>query len=126
MQILTGTSGFSYKGWKGAFYPSDLPQKRWLAYYAERLTAVEINNTFYRLPKAEVLQGWADQVPERFRFAIKASRRITHQGRLKDIDGPLAYLLRTVETLGEHRGPLLFQLPPYLRANRERLAGLLE
>ena len=76
--LRAGTSGFSYAPWRGAFYPADLPAKRWLAYYAERLPAVEINNTFYRLPKASVLAGWAEQVPEDFRFAVKASRRITH------------------------------------------------
>ena len=85
MEILAGTSGYSYKEWKGPFYPEKLPAKEMLAYYAERLPTVEINNTFYRLPKTDVLATWASQVPEGFRFVVKASRRITHFKRLKDV-----------------------------------------
>ena len=82
MDWHVGTSGYSYKEWKGSFYPEDLSSGDMLAYYAERLGAVEINNTFYRLPTVSVLDGWAEQVPERFRFSIKASRKITHFTRL--------------------------------------------
>ena len=94
-RLLAGTSGFSYDAWKGPFYPEDLPARERLRFYAERLPAVEINNTFYRMPKASVLEGWAAQVPEGFRFAIKASRRITHQKRLRDVGEETGYLLRT-------------------------------
>jgi uncharacterized protein YecE (DUF72 family) len=125
-RLWVGTSGFSYAEWKGSFYPEDLPAKRMLGSYAERLPAVEINNTFYRLPRASVLAGWAAQVPPGFRFAIKASRRITHLRRLKDAQDETAYLMRTLESLGERLGCVLFQLPPYLRADAERLDRFLE
>jgi uncharacterized protein YecE (DUF72 family) len=121
VQLRTGTSGFSYKEWKGAFYPEDLPQARFLAYYAERLDTVEINNTFYRMPKPELLRSWAAEVPEGFTFVLKASRRITHVKRLKEPAEPLAYLWSTAQELGPHLGPILFQLPPNAKRNLERL-----
>ena len=127
MEVHVGTSGYSYKEWKGSFYPEDLPAKEMLRYYGERLDAVEINNTFYRLPKASVLESWAEQVPKGFRFSIKASRRITHFTRLKpEAREPTEYLLSTLETLGSRLGVVLFQLPPNLKADPERLAGFLE
>ncbi len=127
MQLHVGTSGYSYKEWKGSFYPEDLKAKDMLTYYAERLGGVEINNTFYRLPKASVLENWASQVPESFRFSIKASRRITHFTRMKpEAREPTEYLLSTVETLGDRLGTILFQLPPNLKADADRLAGFLE
>ena len=92
-----------------------------LAYYAERLPAVEINNTFYRLPRRSVLDGWAAQVPDGFRFAVKASQRITHLKRLKDVADETRYLLDVTQALGERLGPLLFQLPPNLKLDLERL-----
>jgi uncharacterized protein YecE (DUF72 family) len=125
-EVRAGTSGFSYAEWKGSFYPRDLPAKQMLAYYAERLPAVEINNTFYRLPRESVLAGWADQVPESFRFSIKASRRITHHKRLKGAEDETGYLLGTLGALGEKLGCVLFQLPPNLRADPERLDRFLE
>jgi len=125
MELRTGTSGFSYDAWKGAFYPEDLPARRRLAYYASQLPAVEINNTFYRLPKAEVLRGWVEQVPEDFRFAIKASRRITHSKRLKDPGEETDYLLETVRVLGRRLGCVLFQLPPNLPVDAARLEAFL-
>lgn len=124
--LRAGTSGFSYEGWKGSFYPEDLPARRWLAYYAERLPAVEINNTFYRLPKASVLAGWAEQVPEDFRFAIKASRRITHIKRLKGAEDETGYLVEVLAALGPRLGAVLFQLPPNLKLDVERLARFLD
>ena len=124
--LRAGTSGFSYEAWQGSFYPEDLPAKRWLAYYAERLPAVEINNTFYRLPKAEVVVGWAEQVPESFRFAIKASRRITHIKRLQDVDDETNYLVEVLGKLGSKLGAVLFQLPPNLKLDRERLERFLD
>ncbi len=112
MELHAGTSGFSYKAWKGPFYPADLPAGKMLEAYARQLPAVEINNTFYRLPKASVLASWAAQVPESFRFAIKASRGITHFKRLKNVAEATRYLLQTTEVLGERLGVILFQLPP--------------
>ena len=127
MDLFTGTSGFSYKEWKPGFYPEDVPQKGMLAYYATRLSAVEINNTFYRLPKASVLEGWAAQVPEEFRFVLKASRRITHFKRLKEeADEETAYLVKTAGTLGRRLGALLFQLPPNFKKDVERLERFLD
>ncbi len=96
-----------------------------LSFYASRLGSVEINNTFYRMPKMDLLERWRDAVPDTFRFALKASRRITHQQRLKDAGDSVDYLFRTAEVLGERLGPFLFQLPPYLRRDLDRLAGFL-
>jgi len=126
MDLYAGTSGFSYREWKGPFYPPKLPAAQMLAFYAERLPAVELNNTFYRMPRASVLGAWAEQVPERFRFAIKASRRITHVKRLKEAADDAAYLARQLESLGARLGPVLFQLPPYARKDTERLGAFLE
>ena len=123
MNLYVGTSGFSYKGWKGPFYPEKLADNEMLGYYGTQLPAVEINNTFYRMPKAEVFEGWAAKVPESFRFSIKASRRITHFKRLKDTGEILDYLLTGAGALGERLGVLLFQLPPNFRADLERLKG---
>ncbi len=126
MKFYTGTSGYSYDGWKGTFYPEKLPKREMLRFYGEKLGAVEINNTFYRLPRASVLESWSKQVPEAFRFVIKASRRITHFKRLKDAGEETSYLLRTTDTLGDRLGLILFQLPPNLRKNLPRLQTFLE
>jgi len=126
MQARVGTSGFSYKEWKGSFYPEKLPAKDMLGYYAEQLSTVEINNTFYRMPKASVLEGWALKVPEDFRFSIKASRRITHNKRLVEVEDDTAYLLSQLEALGRHLGVVLFQLPPHLKADLDRLSRFLD
>ena len=99
MHVLAGTSGFSYKEWKGSFYPEDLPADEMLRYYAVRLSAVEINNTFYRMPKADVLSRWAEQVPDGFRFVLKASQQITHRKRLKDAAEAVAYFFQVAVTL---------------------------
>jgi uncharacterized protein YecE (DUF72 family) len=125
MRTLVGTSGWSYKEWKGSFYPADLPADEMLRYYAGRFPAVEINNSFYRIPKEKVLLEWAEQVPREFRFVLKASRRITHINRLTDADGSLAYMLRTFNVLGERLGPTLFQCPPTLRKDMDRLRDFL-
>ena len=122
MRWYAGTSGYSYKEWKGVFYPQSIAPGEMLAHYAQRLPAVEINNTFYRMPGTHVLEGWRDAVPEEFRFVIKASRRITHQARLDD-DG--AFLAERVAKLESRLGCVLFQLPPYLRKNAERLDAFL-
>jgi uncharacterized protein YecE (DUF72 family) len=126
MDLYVGTSGFSYKEWKGSFYPAELPASDWLRYYAERLPAVEINNTFYRMPKKEVLASWAAQVPESFRFVVKAPRRITHIKRLKDVEADAAFLFDTLGALGVRRGPVLVQLPPNLPKDTVRLDAFLK
>ncbi len=121
MNVRAGTSGYSYKEWKGDFYPDDLAAGDMLGFYATKLPTVEINNTFYRLPRTSVLETWAGQVPDDFRFAIKASRRITHMKRLKDAGDETAYLLDTLETLADRLGVVLFQLPPNLKKDLPRL-----
>jgi len=126
MEIRAGTSGYSYKEWLGSFYPAKLPASEMLSFYAGLLPAVEINNTFYRLPKPSVVESWGAQVPPSFRFAVKASQRITHRKRLKEAAEETAYLLRTIATLGEKLGVLLFQLPPNMRLDRDRLAAFLD
>jgi uncharacterized protein YecE (DUF72 family) len=126
MILKAGTSGFAFKEWKGSFYPSDLKDDGMLGFYASKFPVVEINNTFYRLPKESVIQGWASQVPESFTFAIKASQRITHFARLKpDAASALEYLLKTTSTLGARLGPILFQLPPNMKKDVDRLRGFL-
>ena len=125
MNLYVGTSGYSYKEWKGLFYPEKLPAKDMLRYYGQHLPSVEINNTFYRMPRRSVLESWADQVPDGFRFAIKASRRITHFSQLVDCDEAMSFLLGNVTTLGVRLGCVFFQLPPYLRKDVDRLAGFL-
>ena len=125
MSVYVGTSGYAYKEWKGSFYPEDLKNDDMLRYYAGRLRSVEINNTFYRMPRESVVTGWADQVPDSFRFVLKASRKITHFGRLQNVDEELAYFLRVSSALGTKRGPTLFQLPPNFKLDVERLAAFL-
>ena len=120
-KILAGTSGYSYKGWRGHFYPEDLPQDQWLNYYSRQLPTVEINNTFYRMPQSHVMETWRDAVPDDFQFVIKANRRITHQGRLKNVEQTMGYLLERTGILGEKLGAVLFQLPPYMKMDLERL-----
>lgn len=125
MNLFVGTSGFSYKEWKGPFYPDKIPAKQMLAFYGERLPAVEINNTFYQMPKPEVLTAWAEQVPESFRFSIKASRRITHFRRLNNTEEVVDHLLTTIAVLGERLGAVLFQLPPNFKKDFARLEAFL-
>ena len=121
MRWLAGTSGYSYKEWKGPFYPEDQKADGMLAYYASKLPAVEINNTFYRMPRENVLETWRDTTPDEFRFAIKASRRITHFAKLEDCEDSIDYLAGKLEVLGEKLACVLFQLPPYLRKDIDRL-----
>jgi uncharacterized protein YecE (DUF72 family) len=126
-RLLAGASGYSFKEWKGNFYPEKIKPEEMLAYYAERLPTVEINNTFYRMPKTTVLENWAGSTPEGFRFAIKASRRITHMARIKAESAaePLAFLYRNLASLGAKRGAVLFQLPPNLKKDLPRLTEFL-
>ena len=125
MNILVGTSGWSYKEWKGNFYPPKLPAEEMLRFYAGRFPTVEVNNSFYRIPAERVLATWAEQVPESFRFVMKASRRVTHNSRLKDEDGSLGYFLRAINPLGNRLGPTLFQLPPTFKHDIDRLRNFL-
>ena len=125
-RLLAGASGYSFKEWKGSFYPEKMKPEEMLSFYAERLPTVEINNTFYRMPKVAVLESWAGSTPEGFRFAIKASRRITHMARIKaESAEPLAFLYRNLASLGAKRGAVLFQLPPNLKKDLPRLTEFL-
>jgi len=126
MNLYVGTSGYSYKEWKGTFYPEDLPDKQMLHFYGERFRSVEINNTFYRMPKKSVLEAWAVEVPSDFKFVLKAPQKITHIQRLKDADDNVNYLLEVAGALKERLGPLLFQLPPYLKKDIPRLQDFLK
>jgi uncharacterized protein YecE (DUF72 family) len=126
MNLYVGTSGYSYKEWKGTFYPDDLPEKQMLRFYGERFRSVEINNTFYRMPKASVLESWAAEVPADFKFVLKASKQITHIKRLNEAGDSVAYLLKVAAALNERLGPLLFQLPPYLKKDAARLSEFLK
>lgn len=125
MNLYIGTSGYSYKQWKGPFYPEELSSKQMLSYYSSHFRSVEINNTFYRMPKVSVLEAWAREVPSYFRFALKAPQRITHLQRLVDSEESLDYLLEVSGALKERLGALLFQLPPYLRVDLPRLRNFL-
>ena len=123
--LFTGTSGYSYKEWRGAFYPQDLAPTGFLSHYATRLDTVEINNTFYRFPSEKVLAQWRDETPSLFRFAVKANQRITHRARLKNAGEVTASFIERCATLGDRLGPVLFQLPPQFARNDDRLRAFL-
>ena len=127
MKLLAGASGYSFKEWKGDFYPESIKPEEMLAFYSDRLPTVEINNTFYQMPKVAVLENWARSTPASFRFAIKASRRITHMSRLKaeSAADSVAFLYRNLAALGAKRGPVLYQLPPFLKKDLPRLTEFL-
>jgi uncharacterized protein YecE (DUF72 family) len=125
MNLYVGSSGFSYKEWKGSFYPEDLPDKEMLRFYGERFRSVEINNSFYRMPNESVLTAWTAEVPADFKFVLKAPQRITHKQRLKDAADSLNYFIKVAGALKERLGPLLFQLPPYLKKDAPRLSEFL-
>jgi uncharacterized protein YecE (DUF72 family) len=125
MNLYVGTSGYSYKEWKGSFYPEKLPAKDMLRYYGERFRTVEINNTFYRIPKTAVVDAWAEEVPADFKFVLKASQRITHIKRLKEADEALSIMCKVAGALGDRLGPLLFQLPPNMKKDVQRLSDFL-
>jgi uncharacterized protein YecE (DUF72 family) len=126
LNVLVGTSGYSYKEWKGRFYPAGLKEAGMLRFYAERFPTVEINNTFYRMPSPELLARWEGEVPDGFRFILKAPRRITHEKRLHDVADTVARLLEVSAGLGGKRGPFLFQLPPYFKKDAARLRDFLQ
>ena len=127
-RLLAGASGYAFKEWKGNFYPGDMKPEGMLAWYGARLPTVEINNTFYQMPKVAVLESWAQATPEAFRFSIKASRRITHMSRLKadSAADSVQYLYKNLAALGAKRGPVLFQLPPFLKKDLPRLTEFLK
>lgn len=116
-----GTSGYNYQEWKGSFYPEDIADKQMLAFYGQRFSSVEINYTFYRMPTNRILANWAAEVPERFRFTLKAPRRITHDQRLRSVEDTLASFCSIAKTLGPKLGALLFQLPPFMKKDVELL-----
>jgi uncharacterized protein YecE (DUF72 family) len=124
-RLWVGTSGYVYPHWRGVFYPAGVPVSAWLAFYARVFDTVELNNPFYRLPDKAVFQGWRAAVPDGFVFAVKASRYLTHLKRLKAPRAPLDRLLRRVRPLGKTLGPVLFPLPPHMRADLPRLASFL-
>ncbi len=126
-KVHAGTSGFSYPEWRGAFYPEKgLPQSKFLEFYASKFSTVEINNTFYRFPKPELLEGWAERTPGAFRFAVKANQAITHRARLADADDLTRDFIERCRLLGDKLGPILFQLPPNFKRDDERLANFLD
>jgi uncharacterized protein YecE (DUF72 family) len=120
-EIRIGTSGWNYRHWRGVFYPERLPVKRWFEFYKHYFDTVEINNSFYHLPSAEVFSAWARQAPPGFVYAVKASRYITHLKKLKDPAEPLETFLGRARNLGPHLGPVLFQLPPHWHRDLVRL-----
>lgn len=124
-QVLVGTSGWSYSGWRGLFYPRGLGAGEWLGHYATRFQTVELNASFYRLPSEAMIARWASVTPERFVFALKASRLITHLKRLHECEAALAEFLGRSAGLGAKRGPILFQLPPRFAPDLGRLRAFL-
>lgn len=126
MDLFVGTSGYNYKEWKGPFYPEKLPAGEMLGFYGEQFRSVEINNSFYRVPKPAVVQGWAEQVPEGFQFVMKATRRITHFKRLKDVGDETEYFIGIANELRDRLGAILFQCPPNLKKDMERLQTFVE
>lgn len=125
MNVHVGTSGYSYKEWKGTFYPAKLPADRMLGHYAAHFRTVEINNTFYRPPAASVLEAWAGKVPAGFRFVLKAPQEITHVRKLAGVGGLVSSLFASAAALGERLGPVLFQLPPTFRKDSPKLRAFL-
>jgi uncharacterized protein YecE (DUF72 family) len=124
--VLIGCSGWQYRHWRGDFYPAALPLKRWFDYYAERFNSVEVNNTFYRLPEVETFASWRARAPAGFKYAVKASRYLTHMKKLKDPDEPVELFFSRARRLGRSFGPVLYQLPPRWPRHIERLDGFLK
>lgn len=125
-RLVVGTSGWQYRDWRGVLYPPQLPAREWLPHYAERFPAVEVDNTFYRLPEAKTFAAWANATPSTFRFAIKASRYLTHVKRLRDPAEPVARMLAHARPLGQKLHVVLVQLPPNLRLELDRLSELVD
>ncbi|PZR83063.1 MAG: DUF72 domain-containing protein [Candidatus Aeolococcus gillhamiae] len=125
MPLIVGTSGWQYASWRGRFYPRGLPQRAWLAHYADRFACVEVNNTFYNLPAAETFQRWGEETPADFRFVLKLSRYLTHIRRLREPEDPVRLFLERAAPLAAKTGPLLLQLPPTMRCDVARLDAAL-
>jgi uncharacterized protein YecE (DUF72 family) len=125
MRFLVGTSGYSFPEWRGTFYPENLPQKEMLKYYAERFFTVEINNTFHKFPAESTVKAWAEQVPDSFRFVLKARQIITHFRRLQNAEAYTDDFIRVASLLKERQGPILFQLPPNFKKDVPRLDAFL-
>lgn len=123
--VHVGTSGYNYPEWRGSFYPADLPAAAMLSFYAERFKTVEINATFYRMPTAKTVTGWAETAPPGFVFTLKAPQRITHMRRLRDVDEPVRFFCDVARQLGDKLGPLFFQLPPNFKKDTDRLRDVL-
>jgi len=126
MELIVGTSGYSYKEWKGTFYPDDLPAAKMLPYYAQQFRSVEINNTFYRMPAASMMTKWASEVPDGFTFVLKAPQLITHRKKLAGAEEDVQHLFDVAETLGPKLGPVLFQLPPFAKKDAARLRDFVD
>jgi uncharacterized protein YecE (DUF72 family) len=124
--IRVGCSGWNYKHWRTLFYPEKLPQKRWFEHYSSVFDTVEINNSFYMLPSADTFAKWRDQAPPGFRYAVKANRFLTQAKKLKDCEEPLQRMMTPMRQLGDRLGPILYQLPPRLKLNLERLETFLQ
>jgi uncharacterized protein YecE (DUF72 family) len=125
-EVHVGCSGWVYKHWRGIFYPEGLPQKRWFERYAEEFDTVEINASFYRLPLATTFDNWRQKAPESFRYAVKVNRFITHMKKLLDCEQPIADFIALARRLEHTLGPLLYQLPPSLKLDLERLESFLK
>jgi uncharacterized protein YecE (DUF72 family) len=124
--IRVGCSGWNYKHWRERFYPKGLPVSRWFAFYAEHFDTVEINNSFYMLPRPETFAKWRDQAPPGFCYAVKANRFLTQAKKLKDCEEPVERMMGATRHLGDRLGPMLYQLPPSLKINLERLEQFLQ
>jgi uncharacterized protein YecE (DUF72 family) len=126
--VRIGCSGWNYPHWRERVYPKGLPQRRWLEYYATLFDTVEVNNTFYRLPKPTSVTGWVERTPVEFVFAVKASRYLTHLKRLTDLDRGVERFYESIELLADSKklGPVLWQLPGNFRRDDERLGAALE
>jgi len=125
-RYFIGTSGFTYNHWRGVFYPEKLPQREWLEFYAEKYDTVEINSSFYHLPRLSTCENWRKRVPEEFIFAMKASRFITHIKKLRDTGEPVGKFFEVIQPLGEKLGPVLFQLPPGMKKDITLLGQFIE
>jgi uncharacterized protein YecE (DUF72 family) len=124
-QVRIGCSGWVYKHWRGLLYPEELPQRLWFGRYAEEFDTVEINNSFYRLPAGDTFEKWRKQAPPGFCYALKANRYLTQAKKLKDCEEPLERMMTAVRRLGDRLGPMLYQLPPTMKINLERLQSFL-
>jgi uncharacterized protein YecE (DUF72 family) len=124
-EYYIGTSGWHYEDWKGLFYPAELVKSKWLEFYARHFPTVELNNSFYHLPSEKAFVNWREASSESFIFAVKVSRFITHIKRLKNVEEPLQNFLERADLLKDKLGPLLYQLPPNMKRNDERLEAFL-